>query len=946
MVTVTGSGIPIFYFDSGVLTGATTDKIQLNTGSIWIPSQLIVSSAPAPQFLALKIFSGQLSFSATVNTSSQPIDIASNVVLTVSLKLNRTPGNPPNASFQGPDSATFILQTNRAFLQAAGDAKIGAFGAFVDITFPSPSAFYDTGLEKVAFAGQTTSSVTISNGNTELVEFSGLNVGLYNGAWVPDVQTLPPSTTAEASGTGTLAAYFKAGLEVSIATGVLNTGLMECGACNVLVGATELSVSSTALKPSTTRRIVSISKTSSIALSLTKGGSYFRYSNITGGDEKWEEYAPMRAMLDHPRNVRDERATLQGVGVLVLSKLGGASIVKAEIDLSIDVREPAASGSLYQSYALKNLFLKAEAPKGFALEGSLKEGKIGEGNYRLISNLRYVLPFLPDPYVTNMNINWGNAVDNSVIGDLEMHVSWDIHNATTIDVTLPSGTLDKVLPLYPTGPDLDINTTFMQQMQSRISSQQGQIMRPGIINGPTLLDVSTNSSQFGVFVETLAQPAPSVSQLYMQAPANRVRAIALPQVEWEPVTTPEPVEFPREFHFPDSGPAAQLGTNSVTLMPVTPHDVVQGLASCYNAERTSKIGAIFTMPFGIVSYADLSKSTSRGIISPSFQMAQPTFSSIRFNGGTQVSLRAGVPVIRPLGGATSAFDGQSFIMNYPKSEVISPSVPAPGYTSILGVQASYNSDFWDSVPADPHRPRRPLVPGNRVDLSGFGASMFTDWRSDSKSQAQGTSQVNFEVIVGRTEREVVVQKMELVYCGASATRTVVIQRLNNGHMRRQVFLKATGDGAFVFSDSNITTHTGLVKRVVNIRNMREVNDSSYTVDDIVFWPVQYDCDIQIQTSSSTEPILVPALNHRGYLTSIPSIVPPLPPQTKLKLRNYNGLLEKLPNKNLTLGGPINCTIKVSNLTVKLTGIGIDMTTDLATGIREVVVAAFGMPEFV
>jgi hypothetical protein len=225
--------------------------------------------------------------------------------------------------------------------------------------------------------------------------------------------------------------------------------------------------------------------------------------------------------------------------------------------------------------------------------------------------------------------------------------------------------------------------------------------------------------------------------------------------------------------------------------------------------------------------------------------------------------------------------------------------------------------------------------------------MFTDWRNDGLNS--GITQVDLQAIVGRTEREVIVQKMELLYSGAPATRTVVIQRLNSGEMRRQVFLKATGPGTFDFNDVAIKskTHQGLVLQVINIRNMREVADTPYTTTDSTvsparvtkFYPLQYDCDVVIQATSSGPTVQVPAINHRGYLAA------PAVTDGKMLLSDFVSLLGLLPNKNLMMGGPIDCTVKAGNLTVKLTSISVGSAINPTTNASEIVIAALGIPEF-
>jgi hypothetical protein len=241
--------------------------------------------------------------------------------------------------------------------------------------------------------------------------------------------------------------------------------------------------------------------------------------------------------------------------------------------------------------------------------------------------------------VANLNFSASQLNDTPVIGDFEIVASWGANESMIIDVTLPATSLNRI-PFtqspgsVPVAGVVDPNKAPLQDLQQKLNTQLGTIAGIDTMPGPMLLDISGNHSQLGVLLETTnletINAGPTVSQLYLQVPANRVRAVALPQVEWEPVTTPDPEpKFPNVFRFTDSGQAAQLGTNSVTLVPVSSHEVLTGIANCYATERASTIGGLFTMPFGIVSYVNLQKSASRFIISPSFRLIQPTFSTVR-----------------------------------------------------------------------------------------------------------------------------------------------------------------------------------------------------------------------------------------------------------------------------------------------------------------------------
>jgi hypothetical protein len=642
----------------------------------------------------------------------------------------------------------------------------------------------------------------------------------------------------------------------------------------------------------------------------------------------------MTASLNEPRNVKGEGATLGVIGAIVITKVSGLTTTTVEIDIGVDPSEPPLSGSRSQSYALKNLFLKGDAPKGLTVQGTLQNGAISAGNYRLITNLRYVLPFLPDPYVTN--IDYRQAFDNGIIGDLVFIATWKAGTSTTLDITLPDGILNSLnatIPATSTAVQKISLPTIEGPEKSRLDPLKSDAIVEPITNyGPTMLDISSNNSQFGVSVvppnPDLPKPTPpSVAQLYMQYTASLLRAFALPQVQWEPITTPNPVPpVPKVFNFTDSGPATQIATNSVTLVPVAAHQVISGFVNAYSTELKTGIRARFTMPLGIVSLALMVKSTTPLFHSPTFAQAQPNFPSINYSGADQVSLGAPAPRFEVIGkpsGPTLSLPGTSVISQFPDSIT----------------ETAYNAEFQSGTLAK--------IPASRVDLSGYGLSMFTDWRDDTITS--GVSQVDLQAIVGRTEREVIVQKMELLYSGAPATRTTVIQRLNSGEMRRQVFLKATGPGTFNFNDTNIKpkTHQGLIQQIINIRNMREIDDVPYTTTDLTvapgritdFYPVQYDCDVVIQATPSSPTIQVSAINHRGYLAA------PRATNGMMMLSDFVALLGQLPNKTLMLGGLIDCTVKAGNLTVKLTNIGVDSTLNATTNASELVIAPTGIPEF-
>jgi hypothetical protein len=58
--------------------------------------------------------------------------------------------------------------------------------------------------------------------------------------------------------------------------------------------------------------------------------------------------------------------------------------------------------SCRQSYAIKNLLLLASDPKSIIINGKYDNGSVSQGTISLGFNLVSILPFLPDPYATNV----------------------------------------------------------------------------------------------------------------------------------------------------------------------------------------------------------------------------------------------------------------------------------------------------------------------------------------------------------------------------------------------------------------------------------------------------------------------------------------------------------------------------------------------------------------
>src|SRR5262249_8527141 len=124
---------------------------------------------------------------------------------------------------------------------------------------------------------------------------------------------------------------------------------------------------------------------------------------------------------------------------------------------------------------------------------------------------------------------------------------------------------------------------------------------------------------------------------------------------------------------------------------------------------------------------------------------------------------------------------------------------------VAGIAAEYSTlahspDFIFSgeFTKSPGLLSRPAVPLERIDISGYGASAFSNWENKDALFAQ-TSQAFFNVAVDRTSREVIQVKSMVYPWGIRVVRTITLFRMGNGYVARvDSGWQAQSDGLFDF----------------------------------------------------------------------------------------------------------------------------------------------------
>ena len=509
-----------------------------------------------------------------------------------------------------------------------------------------------------------------------------------------------------------------------------------------------------------------------------------------------------------------------------------------------------------------------------------------------------------------------------------------------------------------------------------------------------LLDVSSNADQMGVsfawfgdkrmaMLQTFAvvtneaaSAAPAefpvqVKGLDVVARGYFVRAFTVPLISWEPIlnlTAPEkPGDPPVPLnYYPDDGGPTKIMNNSAQFVPIAPIPVSDFLIQAYKTEPNNITAAYSTLPFGLRTLAFLYKTNKSQSQKPDLQPAQPSFAD-DLKGGIQFQLTAG-------SGFNSDEDNMFRGYTLQTNNVLDSSGQKTD-ASTLGYDVSviFNGEFFEPVQATLDDQRG--VPVTRMDVSGYGGSIISNW-VNTKAQFASTSQAKFDVFVGRCSHEVIQVKSILYPWGIRVVRTITLFRVGSGYVYRyDSGWRAESDGKFDFtfqyhtnpSDPNDTPktampysiHPGVVQGLFNVQNIRSaVKDVApflftmditgfYQVDpatnriepyvnaptpvDVNLQSVYFDADLQVENVVQGQSGgLVPGKKILGFVQLAPRGIP-LTPQ---------GFQALLARQFGSIGGPIDCIVDIgkNGQKMRINWVDVNNSTD-ATNTKPVFAAA-------
>jgi hypothetical protein len=388
-------------------------------------------------------------------------------------------------------------------------------------------------------------------------------------------------------------------------------------------------------------------------------------------------------------------------------------------------------------------------------------------------------------------------------------------------------------------------------------------------------------------------------------------------VQWEPLRNiPGPEPFPEEVRFLNSGVPTVVDVPTVQLVPVTPLDAYETILTNFAGQHPTPSAARFTLPFGMVASSRL---TAPGPGGRGALVAEARPSSGDLQGAHQLRIDAADPTLPP--GETPALPGAAVQLPV--------AVPTGGNFGISVLDGFPSPPASESVTTifnaylGPGSPTA-LVPVTRIDLSGFGESLFSHWVNPLDAETQ-VSKAEFRVVNGRAGHEVVQVQSVMSPGAVPVVRTITFDRKGNAVFTRyDSGWIAVRDGEYQYSSgSPVVTHPGVVERFTRVTNIREAG-GPVPANGKEFAPVYYDCDLIIDGA----PTPVPARRQLGYIKLS---------RDNLDVATYAALIDQAG----PMGGPIDVTIAIGGgpARMRLRRIGIGVAGS------EFAMAAWGSPIF-
>ena len=806
-----GAPRPLIYFPTRAAATIRGRTITLTAGSVWFPAAFFVTGRSPDEFVGVRIAGGTLLLDGPVNRVDHTLTVTGNT-WRARLKLELAPAAAArldDVELELPRQLTFEFDGRGISSLQLADFDAAAFGNRIELRRSDAPAFYDEVSRSIVLPCVT---------NAEIFSFRGPSFGVLALSGSASVQragwSMPVTKTAankltEAASAGAVWLQLGSGIHAKPIISEMewtapkttlqltpDTAILYIATTTEQLRAT-LGLWQENVTPTRRSSIEFSSDPGSVCIFIAQAG--MKASYITG---------KATAHLDRPVAADGKRLAA------VMSRASFAIIeTSTETQAFVLAIDDHAGEKQHLAFALENLLLKVRPPAWFFVWGKLAGSGIEDGRLILTFARRFGLPTLPDPYAANFETRSFSDVDS---GWISSATRWP----------------------EPSQPTL----SFSMQMPQSAEQESGHGLSR---EGPTfyLLDLSTRIDQFGVAVPLFNFSRAKIEDLALVTETRAIALFTLPPISWEPMLTanvPPGSTDPPLAPPPHDGGAALLQADSVHLVPIAPRPLFVATRNAIGEGR--HFAAKLPLPFGIIAHINtrtadepVADFIARG---GELSSRRPVFPTLR--GGLQLSFRA------------------------PKSSVAGVDPVLPGLTETVNqnnyIESVLSQNIHTRWAGDFNTGNLGGIPVTRYDWSGYGASMFSDWRNRI-AVGPAIIQARFDVLVGRTAYEVVQMQSFLYPWAVRVVRTITIERKPGGWiLREDSGWVAASNGLFDFPHDEVhgiapafppqRIHKGAVRGVVNVRNIR-LQGADFPVPPppaatpVVWQPVIFDADVLI-----------------------------------------------------------------------------------------------------
>jgi hypothetical protein len=853
------------------------NQLAVGPGSLWIAANAFDSSAPQG-FVGLLISGGTLTGSGSLSIVANQVIVAAGQSLTLQVTLN-PPVNPVTSTGPGVDLGQALIALPATFgatfvagaLQnlAIATFSLTVYGSKIGFVFSNQAPKFRSDLGAIeVFAKFDAANFEIKSVKSDLWWPSG-SAAIQSGGWLLSVAETTYDKLGAATGDGAISIEMKSG--VSASWPALQPAVRSSSA-ELVCGPGLLHFFLTPAQAVVQTFVLwdAQPKPCSAIITTPKGGTFAYFSQT--GNEALVADGALVPHLDRPLRVDGTRFNLQfpkGQVSVGEGPAGRSIFLTGQPALTIDFTFPIA-------LALENALLHVNPPSGLSLIGKLNPAnRVISGSLGLYFAGRRLIPTLPDPYAVA-------ALPTYLTRFNAPPQPCDPAQPTYLGTVLPAAQVVVALTAWTTPGQASLSFELLGK-------------EADLVHECLLLDVSSNADQLGAAAFTQTTSQIGFSEVQWTALGSRVGVATLPEISWEPMINDASSPPPPPTFAPNDGSAAFLFSPSQTLVPVEPIVLLDGIAAA--VKGGALYFAQFTLPFGITATAT-SATAQRD--PNSLALVRPKFPN-SFEGGYQVSLLPSLVVDGP--SRSTIFPGTASVDLGTQS--------APGYgASVLNflVAQIFNAKFQSG----------PEAPLERYDLSGYGASVFSDWRNPA-AHGSDIIQARFDVFTGRTAYEVVQAQAFCAPFGARFVRTITIERASNARVvRYDTGWRAASDGLFQWPAIPASLfQLGALQGIVNIHNIREAG-SEFSAGATTWQPVLFDADVALNPKlpilqggaplGANKAPVVPTAGIPGYLMILPI-------QTDLDPAQLWALLDKTGPVSWPVAAAVQ--ISQSQLTMKV-----------------------------